>query len=205
MNNTLSKFALFLACVALVVGIGGYFYPQQIASVFGGATCSGVSNCTAFPGILRSDTNQTGASAPLGSGPLTISTTASTSLASNFDCLYDAINVNGGSTSTAVSIVLPTATSTNQGIIGGNAACLSVDGASDNTMLIVANATNTVTIATSTGDTLVWNASTSVSGISASFTNVLPSSSLTYYVMLTSYRTTSSTVVYTLSPLGSKH
>lgn len=215
MNNTLSKFALALSVAALLVGIGGYFFPQ-VAATFGiapeGATCSGIYSiygayalgCTGFPGVTRTDVIAAGASAPLGTAPLVITTTASSSLPSNFDCTYDAINVNGGATTTAVSIILPTATSTNLGIPGTAPACLSVDGASDNTMLIIANSSNTVTIASSTGDTVIWNASSSLTSIGAS-SNVMPSSTLTYYVNINSYRTNSSTVLYTLTPFGLGH
>lgn len=49
--------ALLIAGIAFLVALGGYFYPQ-ISAGFGSASCSGVSGCTAFPGTLRSDTQQ---------------------------------------------------------------------------------------------------------------------------------------------------
>lgn len=214
MNNTLTKIALAVGIVAII--LAGFAFYAKTAGTYGvapeGATCSNIYSiygayapgCTGFPGVTRTDIIAAGASAPLGTAPLVITTNASATLASNFDCLYDAINVNGGATTTAVSIVLPTATSTNMGIPGTVSACLPVDGASDNTMLIVANASNTVTVASSTGDILVWNASSSLTSIGAT-SNVLPSSSLTYYINIGSYRTNSSTVLYTITPLGLGH
>lgn len=119
---------------------------------------------------------------------LNISTT--TTLAAGYDCSYDTI-VQTTSTA-AITLTLPVATQT-------TATCLTQDGSHDETFIRVAPGNNfAMTLATSTGDVLTWNPSSTIGA-------TLATSSAGQYYRLEGVRYSSGLVVYTIGNMGIGH
>lgn len=128
--------------------------------------------------------------APQGSGNNSVLTiTASTTLTANFDCQYDLIDVPTGAVS-GITLTLPVATAT-------ISTCLVAPGVQDKT-LFENDSTNTIALATSTGDILGYGSTGSAS---------LASSTGSTYTSITSWNISNATgtVMYELGNSNTKH
>lgn len=189
---------VLLAIAILVVGfVAGAFVGSRVASSNGGNLGSITNDVSYLVGDVYQGFSQTlviskgtivGPTA--GNAFTALNITTSTTLAAGFDCQYDVVNV---STSTAaITLTLPTAAKM-------SASCLTQDGASDDTWVLLSkgNSFNT-TIASSTGDQLFWNTSSTVS-------NVLTTSTAGSLYKLTSIRLNSSTILWSIGNSGTSH
>ena len=128
--------------------------------------------------------------APNGSGNNSVFTiTTSTTLAGNYECLYDLIDIPTGAVS-GITITLPVATST-------VATCLPLPGTQDKT-LFENDSTNTVALASSTGDIFAYGSTGSAQ---------LASSTGSTYTSITSWNISNptATVLYELGNSNTKH
>lgn len=192
MTNTTKS--VLIAIVALVIGfVGGILVPStgqpairgtaydplyQVAPIYSGQG----QQIIADRGAL------VGPSAGTQFSVLPIAT--STALGASFLCQYSVITMT---TSTAsVTSTLPTATNAT--------ACLTQDGDQKDTMIQIAkgNAWNMV-IATSTGDTLTWNGTSTAGGAT------LASSTAGSFWKLSAIRYSSTSIVYTIGNMGTAH
>lgn len=162
----------------LYAGTLGQFHVSNNGTIFEG-TASIVDSSGILTGVIGASTHKT----------LTIAT--STVLAGAWDCQTDTVIVT--TSTAAITITLPPATST-------AAACLTQDGTQEFTIFNIAagNAFNT-TLASSTGDILVWNTTSTSGG------NVLSTSSAGSYYKLDAYRFSPTSVVYTIGSSGNAH
>lgn len=124
-----------------------------------------------------------------GSALATLNLSTSSLLAAGFDCTYDTLKQT---TSTAsVTSTLPTAAQEDT--------CLTSDGAQDVTYIQIGAGNNFgMVLATSTGDTIVWNTSSTASQ------TLTTSTSGTFY-KLEAVRFASSSIVWSLTFLGIGH
>lgn len=186
------------AILALVVGFGLGVYGQRSSEPansnvrgtsydvqhFGGDVRQGYSDSLMMTGGVSVG--------PVGGSALaTLSVSTSTTLLGSSDCSYDTILQP---TSTAnVVLTLPTAAKS-------ASLCLTQDGAQEVTFIQIAAANSFgMTIATSTGDVLTWNGTSTAGGAT------LATSSQGAYYKLEAVRYNSSTVVYTIGNMGVGH
>ena len=152
----------------------------------------GSTTTIALGSILTSSGNYPVSYSTLGANSgATLPITTSTALTSNFDCNYDTISVT--TSTAAITLTLPAATSTAN-------TCLVADGTQEQTVISIAagNSFN-ATLATSTGDTLYYNGTSTAGGA------VLSTSTAATDWLLQAFRFTSSSVHYILTNEGSAH
>ncbi len=126
-----------------------------------------------------------------GSTHTTLALSTSTTLTGSFDCQYDSIQET--TSTAAITLTLPPATST-------AANCLTQDGTWETTFINLSTGNSfNVTLATSTGDTLAYNATSTAGGA------VLATSTTGSYYLLNAIRFNSSSVAYYLSNYGVGH
>lgn len=126
-----------------------------------------------------------------GSAQATLKITTSTALLGSWDCQYDTVQQT--TSTAAITLTLPPATST-------AANCLTQDGSEEVTLInIAAGNAFSMTLATSTGDILAWNATSTAGGA------LLATSSVGQYYNLTAYRFSPTQVVYTIGNVGAAH
>lgn len=194
---TKTKFVL-LAIAILVVGfVAGAWVGSRVAS--NGGNLGSITNDVSYlVGDVYQSTQQilvisrgTIVGPTAGNAFTALNITTSTSLGSAFDCQYDVINVT--TSTAAITLTLPTAANV-------SAKCLTQDGAADVTFIQIAkgNSFNT-TLASSTGDVLYWNATSTAGG------NVLGTSTAGSLYRLDSIRLNSSTILWTIGNAGTAH
>jgi hypothetical protein len=121
----------------------------------------------------------------------TYALSTSTTLTGAFDCQYDTVQET--TSTAAITLTLPSATST-------AASCLTQDGTWETLFINLAPGNNfNVTIATSTGDVLAYNATSTAGGA------VLSTSTTGSYYTLNAIRYSSTSVAYQLTNNGVAH
>lgn len=193
----MTKTKIALSAIALLVigfALGAGFYattsPQALGATvydvqhFVGDVYQGAQNSLIASG--GTITGQLG-----GSTNTTLVVTTSTALGSSFICQYDTLKQ---STSTAlVTSTLPTAANL-------TTSCLTQDGQHEDVFIQIASGNNFgMVFVTSTGDTFVYNSTSTAGGLT------LATSATGQFYKLEAVRYSSSSVVYSLGNQGSGH